>query len=208
MRNAEKTLSEEELRCLNITIDETLWAYEDALNAGAGSLYEPHESLPVTLMDQGFDVWIHGYRGTKYQRGHATLNSDDAAYWGDWAHPEMATEDIKAEIDYILEATNRESLSYIGYSMGSMQMYYNMAMAAEDNNLARTIYKVDRFLSVAPCAWLDKFNPATATPEDVQLYLDFYDSYNLPYMYGEGSDATQDTQLQCLSEYDWVWFGD
>ena len=40
-------------------------------------LLPPHQSLAFVLADNGFDVWIANTRGTKYSRGHVSLDVND-----------------------------------------------------------------------------------------------------------------------------------
>ena len=41
----------------------------------------------------------------------------------------MAIEDQPAQIEYILKTTEKESMSYVGYSMGTMQLIYALGMS-------------------------------------------------------------------------------
>lgn len=151
---------DDEDTCLLDLIDETLTMYEQALEKGDAPLEEPHKSLPISLLEAGYDVWINGFRGTKYQREHETMAdfTDDRTGLWTFSNIEIATEDLVSEIDYILATTEQESLSYVGYSMGTMLMYYDLAMAGEDAELAKTINKVNRFLAITPCAWSNFMN--------------------------------------------------
>lgn len=40
-------------------------------------LSPPDQSLALVLADNGFDVWIVSSRGTKYSRGHVSLEPED-----------------------------------------------------------------------------------------------------------------------------------
>ena len=63
------------------------------INHGAGedasTLLIPGEVEGVTdnkpwalqLVDEGYDVWMTNFRGTKYSQGHRTLAIDTLAYW-------------------------------------------------------------------------------------------------------------------------------
>ena len=149
-----ESLTGEDASCLQAKVEEDLALYRQGLEAGTSYLEEPSVSLPIHLFEAGFDIWLGGNRGTKYQRGHETLDStvDVDEYWS-WGNIEMSMEDQVSEINYILNATEKDSISYIGYSMGTMLMYYSLAMAGQDDSLAKTFNKIDRFLAITPCAW-------------------------------------------------------
>jgi len=62
----------------------------------------------------------------------------------------MGLFDVPAEIDFILEKTGREKLSYIGHSQGTTQMF----MAASVNpDYYRS--KINVFVALAPVARLN-----------------------------------------------------
>lgn len=113
---------------------------------------EPHVSLPIRLFDEGYDVWIDGNRGGLYQRGHSDEDITQEKYW-DWGMNQQGIEDQGAQIEYIIGATGQESLNYVGYSMGTMQLYYALGMAAEDEELAKTFNNIEKFISTTPCSW-------------------------------------------------------
>lgn len=138
--------------------------------------------MPLLLADQGYDVWVGGHRGTLYQRGHSSLDSAvDEDYWG-WGNVEMATEDLPAEIEYILSAADKDTLSYIGYSMGTMNMYYALGTASADDMLNKTLNKVDRFLSMASCQYVDYVSDKSE--EQVQGYFDKTENADVDFFFG------------------------
>lgn len=61
-------------------------------------------------------------RGCAYSLGHKTLdpnNKDDEPIYWNFSFEEMGIYDLPAEIDFILEKTGQEKLSYIGHSQGT-----------------------------------------------------------------------------------------
>ena len=104
-------------------------------------------------------------------------------------------EDHVAEINYILNATEKESISYIGYSMGTMLMYYSLAMAGQDERLARTFNRIDRFLSITPCAWSNFMQSVDESMQEI--ILDNINNYEKPFTFGVGSNYDEDIKLMC-----------
>ncbi|XP_063980882.1 gastric triacylglycerol lipase-like isoform X1 [Diachasmimorpha longicaudata] len=70
------------------------------------------------LADAGYDVWMGNLRGSAYSRKHRTWSPENSKFW-DFSMDEYAIKDLPAMMDYILDATNRSSLSYIGISLGT-----------------------------------------------------------------------------------------
>ncbi|KAI4331033.1 hypothetical protein MLD38_029262 [Melastoma candidum] len=86
-------------------------------------LLPPDKSLAFLLADKGHDVWIANSRGTRYSRGHVSLNSNDGAYW-DWSWDELSANDLPATLRYVHDQAGQK-LHYIGHSQGTL-----MALAA------------------------------------------------------------------------------
>lgn len=73
-----------------------------------------------TLARAGYDVWMGNNRGSEFSYGHTTLTKKDKAYW-DFYQADLGTKDVPSFIDYILDATTLETLSYVGHSQGTTQ---------------------------------------------------------------------------------------
>ena len=86
---------------------------------------------------------MDGNRGTLYNRDHTDKNISEEKYW-DFDVTNMALEDQTAQIEYILAATQSDSISYVGYSMGTMQMFYALGMGTEDQALQGVLNKIDK----------------------------------------------------------------
>lgn len=82
--------------------------------------------MPLQLADRGYDVWMSNNRGTEYSLGHKTLTTDDKEYW-EWSWAEMGLYDDPASISFIKEKTGHDKIFYIGYSQGTIQMFYGLA---------------------------------------------------------------------------------
>jgi len=106
----------------------------------------PHESLAYILADLGYDVWLGNNRGNKYSRAHVTYNVNSKEFW-DFSWDEMAAFDLPAQIGYVLNSTNRTSLSYVGHSEGTIQMFGNLAASDE------LWEKINYFAALGPVAW-------------------------------------------------------
>jgi len=115
----------------------------------------PHESLAYILADLGYDVWLGNNRGNRYSTAHETYNIDSKEFW-DFSWDEMATFDLPAEIEYVLDYTNHTSLSYVGFSQGTMQMFANLAASDE------LWEKVNYFAALGPVAWTNHIKDPVA----------------------------------------------
>ncbi|KAJ3641073.1 hypothetical protein Zmor_027595 [Zophobas morio] len=112
-------------------------------------------ALGYLLADEGYDVWLADVRGCHSSRNHTTLNPDtDPKFW-DFSWNEMATIDVPAMIDYVLQTTNQPNLYYVGYSQGSALLFITMSLYPEYNA------KVRVHVGLAPGGYIDtkKINP-------------------------------------------------
>ena len=189
----DSTLEGDELACALTIIDEQINTYEASLVEGLEDtpIPAPSEAIPLMMYNYGFDIWWDGNRGTKYQRD---VDPDVVTDYWDFDMTTMGINDQPAQIEYILQKTGAEKLSYIGYSMGTMQMYALLGHAAEYAALQKTVDKVDKFLSITPCAWSStelKLGPGATLEErraaavkDAKKVRDL----GVRYILGEGSD--------------------
>ncbi|XP_063980892.1 gastric triacylglycerol lipase-like isoform X2 [Diachasmimorpha longicaudata] len=81
-------------------------------------ILQPERNIAFLLADAGYDVWMGNLRGSAYSRKHRTWSPENSKFW-DFSMDEYAIKDLPAMMDYILDATNRSSLSYIGISLGT-----------------------------------------------------------------------------------------
>ena len=96
------------------------------------------------LYDQGFDVYISNSRGSIYSRKHDTYEPTSEEFW-DFSWLELGTGDTKAQVDYIYNRTGQKT-SYLGYSMGTTQMFG--AMIVDYEHFSQRVNKVAQ---LAPC---------------------------------------------------------
>uniref|UniRef100_A0A182TNL2 Lipase n=1 Tax=Anopheles melas TaxID=34690 RepID=A0A182TNL2_9DIPT len=75
----------------------------------------PKRSLAYQLYEAGYDVWFSNSRASPESDGHERLDRDSDHYW-DFSFHEIGTEDLAAVIDYVLTATGRKTLHFVGYS--------------------------------------------------------------------------------------------
>ena len=99
--------------------------------------------LPFLLVDLGYDVWLGNNRGNKYSRKHLILSSTDEKFW-DYSLDEFAMFDIPNTIDYILQITKQQDLTYIGFSQGSAQCLAALSLNHELNQ------KINLFIGLSP----------------------------------------------------------
>ena len=90
-------------------------AFDSAIGwSGRGVSFKP--SLPLSLVDRGYDVWLGNNRGTRY----SNLNEKDGQWtledrW-DFSWAEMGAYDNPAIVNKILRVTGQEKVTLIGYS--------------------------------------------------------------------------------------------
>ena len=77
---------------------------------------------------------------------HRSLTILDRAYW-DWSWAEMGRYDTPANITKIKDQTGVDKIFYLGYSQGTIQIFYGLAHL-EDSFYADSLIKV---VTLAPC---------------------------------------------------------
>ncbi|RBR16772.1 uncharacterized protein FIESC28_06807 [Fusarium coffeatum] len=107
------------------------------------SLTDEQRCLPFELVERGYDVWFGNNRGNKYSKKSIHHSPNSNAFW-DFSIDEFAFHDIPDSIGYILETTQQESLSYIGFSQGTAQAFASLAIHPKLNN------QVNVFIALAP----------------------------------------------------------
>ncbi|KAJ1824830.1 cholesterol esterase [Coemansia sp. RSA 2675] len=126
--------------------------------------------LPFRLAEAGYDVWLGNSRGNKYSYKHMRYTPDDRRFW-DFSIDEIANIDVPTTVSYILKETGASSLTYIGFSQGSAQMFMALSRNKELNS------QVEHFIALAPASTPQGFHNSIvdyfikATPH--MLYLLF-----------------------------------
>jgi lysosomal acid lipase/cholesteryl ester hydrolase len=124
-------------------------------------LTDEQRCLPFELVERGFDVWVGlictplqnsvadkwfqfgNNRGNKYSKKSVHSSPTSTRFW-DFSIDEFAFYDIPDSISYILETTQQESLSYIGFSQGTAQAFATLAIHPQLN------HQVNVFIGLAP----------------------------------------------------------
>ena len=69
-------------------------------------------------------------RGSTFSRGHLKYDRKDFEFW-QFYQKDMGTVDVPAFIDFVLEKTGLETLSYIGHSESTTQMFMGLSLMPE-----------------------------------------------------------------------------
>ncbi|KAJ2625856.1 cholesterol esterase [Coemansia sp. RSA 1358] len=126
--------------------------------------------LPFRLAEAGYDVWLGNSRGNKYSYKHMKYVPNDRRFWN-YSIDEIATIDVPTTVEFILEETGAENLTYIGFSQGTTQMFMALARNKKLNK------QISRFIALAPASTPRGFHNSIvdyftkATPQ--MLYLMF-----------------------------------
>jgi len=114
----------------------------------------PNQSFAFLLADAGYDVWLTNSRGNTYGLNHVSLSNQDIAFW-EFSFDQMATYDVPANIRYVLNVTNAETITYVGHSQGTMTIFALFGNATNPNSPGfDLVNKINLFVALAPVAFL------------------------------------------------------
>jgi len=100
----------------------------------------------------GYDVWLGNNRGNLFSRNSTTIkNVTYSKQFWNFTFTEMGVHDVPAHIKYVLAATGRKTLSYVGWSQGTVQMW----VAGSDPVVGDFVHDtVNLHVALAPAAWM------------------------------------------------------
>ncbi|KAI0292526.1 Alpha/Beta hydrolase protein [Russula brevipes] len=104
---------------------------------------DPERSVPFVLAELGYDVWLGNNRGNKYSKKSILHDPNSSKFW-DFSIDDFAWHDIPDTIEYILQITRAQNLSYVGFSQGTAQAFAALSIHPQLNQ------KVNVFIALAP----------------------------------------------------------
>jgi len=115
----------------------------------------PEKALAYLLADEGYDVWLGNSRGTRYSFNHTRFDpiQNKRQFW-DFSFHELGVGDLTASVDYILNVTAEERLSFIGHSQGNTAF---LAMCAENEEYNN---KISKWIGLAPVSFIQSARSA------------------------------------------------
>jgi len=127
--------------------------------------YLSHENLdanaPYVVWKMGYDVWLTNNRGNLFSRNSTTIkNVTYSKQFWNFTFTEMGVFDVPAHIKYVLAATGRKTLTYVGWSQGTVQMW----VAGSDPVVGPFVKDtVNLHVALAPAAWMYHSSSAILT---------------------------------------------
>lgn len=127
------------------------------------------------LADTDFDVWLANTRGNHLSKMHLTLDTASREFW-DYSAQDLAEKDLPAIIDFVLNASQTQSLKYVGHSQGTYLLMHLLAYMPEYNQ------KVDVGVLLTPFSGL--FHPSASylrlfMNPWMHKYLDYRNCYSI-----------------------------
>eukprot|EP00128_Syssomonas_multiformis_P014845 Colp12_sorted_trinity150504_noHs@25687 len=116
----------------NTVIGKPVLVGHGILDSSDGWLLNGEEdSLAFILSQAGYDVWLMNIRGNSYSREHVSLTTNDKAYW-QFTIDQLALYDWPTNVEYVLNHTGADKLSYIGHSQGGTQVLASLSTYRPD----------------------------------------------------------------------------
>lgn len=107
------------------------------------TMAEKTQNLPFRLCDLGYDVWLGNNRGNKYSCKNLKVDINEEQFWN-FSIDEFALFDIPNSIQYILDFTKKKTVSFIGFSQGSAQIFAALSLHKVLNS------QIDRLITISP----------------------------------------------------------
>ena len=108
-------------------------------------------NLGFLLANEGYDVWLLNWRGSKYSRKHKKFTVKDKKFWN-FSIDELIQYDLPTFVDFVLEKTGSSTVGYVGHAMGADVMFGLMASNPEYNS------KIKPFVALAPTVQSSRYN--------------------------------------------------
>lgn len=124
-------------------------------------------NLGFLLSKACYDVWMSNSRGNIYSLRHRRINVKSSDFWK-FSFDEMAQYDQPAFIDYILNVTGFDHMSYVGHSQGTTQMFALLSNSSEYSA------KIKPFIALAPVAMLGNTKSKLLRAATEVPFLDYY----------------------------------
>ena len=149
--------------------------------------------MHLQLYDAGYDIWMGNNRGTKYSNvsDKFPVNDDSFERW-DFSWAELGLYDDPAFMSLIMEKTGQRKVNYIGYAMGTTQMFYGLTHREEDFYADN----MNKFVALAPCIYFEH--------TEYDQYVNGYGEYRklgINVLYGPNWDQHKKDICANMSSY-------
>ncbi|XP_046748745.1 lipase 3-like [Diprion similis] len=148
-------------------------------SSAAYVLLGPGKALAYVLADDGHDVWMGNARGNTYSKNHTTITDFNSKIFWNFEWHEIGIYDLPAMIDYVLENTGRDKVSFVGHSQGATTFYVMTSLKPEYND------KIEVMFSLGPVAYMSNvISPALRFIANFQnplgVFLNLVGQYEFP----------------------------
>lgn len=148
-------------------------------------------------IDDGFDVWMGNFRGTKYSRGHVNTTpgyNESFDYWN-FTYAQLGLFDVPAFVDKVYQENGNEKMYMVNTSLGTAVSTYALATSLEEDFFEPRVHKV---IQLAPCSGVVDISYFTDGVEvGVELLLGLVQA---GIYYIGGSDWSTKLELICATQ--------
>ncbi|EAT34383.1 AAEL013361-PA [Aedes aegypti] len=137
------------------------------------TVHGPRKSLAFSGFDEGFDVWLANGRGNTFSRSHRSMNPSQKQFW-DFSFHEVATLDLPAMIEYVLNATGRSKVHYVGHSQGGTNFLVMASMRPDVNEKIASAH-----LSSPVAFWSRNTTPMSYLYDELMTLIAMFDQIGL-----------------------------